>query len=73
MSHKQTTGQGIALALYQTLKYNYKFKVFIDVQANFDLHDLDKVVTNTLVFVFIITPGIFDSYWCLQGNLFLIL
>ena len=33
-----------------------------------DLHDLKEIVKHTKLFVFILTEGIFDSFWCLQGK-----
>mmetsp|Transcript_21695 Transcript_21695/g.30354 ORF Transcript_21695/g.30354 Transcript_21695/m.30354 type:complete len:505 (-) Transcript_21695:50-1564(-) len=63
LSHKQSTGQGIALALYRKFTKMQK-KVFLDIKAQFNLHDLKKIVAETKLFVFIATEGIFDSFWC---------
>eukprot|EP00027_Filamoeba_sp_ATCC50430_P003950 CAMPEP_0168557112 /NCGR_PEP_ID=MMETSP0413-20121227/9243_1 /TAXON_ID=136452 /ORGANISM="Filamoeba nolandi, Strain NC-AS-23-1" /LENGTH=603 /DNA_ID=CAMNT_0008588105 /DNA_START=18 /DNA_END=1829 /DNA_ORIENTATION=- len=66
LSHKQSTGQGIALSLYNELTNKFKLNPFLDVKAKFNLHDLVQIVQNTKLFVMIITDGIFDSYWCMQ-------
>ena len=68
MSHKQTTGQGIALALYQSLRQK-DINVFLDVRAEFDLHDLSQLVSQTKLFIFILTDGIFESQWCFKGKI----
>ncbi len=41
LSHKQSSGQGIALALYLELKKR-GYSPFLDIQAEFDLHNLRK-------------------------------
>ena len=63
-SHKRSTGQGIAGRLYEGLKDSYK--VFIDSEAKFKIHNLRKIVESTEVFVFILSNGIFLSKWCLE-------
>mmetsp|Transcript_19729 Transcript_19729/g.27515 ORF Transcript_19729/g.27515 Transcript_19729/m.27515 type:complete len:997 (-) Transcript_19729:49-3039(-) len=64
LSHKRSTGQGIAGRLYEGLKNDYN--VFIDSEAKFKIHNLKMLVQNTDVFVFILTYGIFLSHWCLE-------
>jgi len=66
LSHKQTTGQKIAHAIYGILAERYKLKVFQDVRTLFHLHDLPQLVSKTNIFVFILSEEIFDSYWCRQ-------
>ncbi len=41
---------------------------FLDVQSEFDLHDLQEIVKNTKLFVCLVTKEIFDSAWCLKGT-----
>jgi hypothetical protein len=70
LSHRQLTGQGIALSLKEgILKKDPKKQVFLDVHAEFDLHDLPTIVAKTKLFVFILSEGIFDSQYCLKGTL----
>jgi len=67
LSHKQRTGQGIAHALYISLTGEpHKKKVFLDVRTEFDLHDLKLLISKTKLFVFIMTDGILDSYYCFE-------
>lgn len=71
LSHRQKTGQGIALALYNELqrRASTENKVFLDVKAQFTLHDLELLVSHTKLFVFIVTKGIFtESAFCFIGN-----
>jgi len=63
-SHRQATGQKIALPLYLALCG--KHKCFLDVQTEFDLHNLPLIVKNTKNFVLILSEGIFSSVYCLQ-------
>jgi hypothetical protein len=65
-SHRQKSGQAIALVLQTSLK-SRSLEGFLDVQAEFDLHDLRLIVKETKLFVFIVTDGIFSSPWCLKG------
>jgi len=64
LSHKQATGQGIAHTLYISLTEKYKKKVFLDVRTEFDIHNLQKLIEKTKFFIFIMTEGILDSYYC---------
>ena len=75
LSHKRSTGQGIAGRLYEGLKESYK--VFIDSEAKFKIHDLKLIVQSTVwkqkvllifksAFVFILSYGILLSKWCLE-------
>jgi hypothetical protein len=76
LSHKRSTGQGIAGRLYEGLK-NY-YKVFLDSvrckatyltldqEAKFNLNDLQEIVRSTEVFIFIITHGVLLSKWCYE-------
>jgi len=66
LSHKQSTGRGIAHALYISLTEKHKKKVFLDVRTEFELHDLKKLVEKTKLFIFIMTPGILDSKYCFE-------
>ncbi len=63
-SHKRSTGQGIVGRLYEGLKDSYK--VFLDSETKFKIHDLQLIVENTTVFIFVLTHGILLSHWCLQ-------
>jgi len=64
LSHKRSTGQGIAGRLYEGLKNEYK--IFLDSESNFNIHDLKKIVQHTEVMLFILSHGILLSHWCLQ-------
>ena len=44
-SHKRETGQTIAARLWENLHSNYS--VFLDSEAQFDLHDLEELVKKT--------------------------
>jgi hypothetical protein len=71
LSHRQLTGQGVAMALRLELtKMDPNLQIFLDVKAEFELHNLPKIVEKTKVFVFILTEKIFDSEYCLEGSLF---
>jgi len=63
LSHRQKTGQQVALPLYLTLS-NLGYKVFLDTHAEFELHDLKRLVSNTTLFVFVLSEGILDSEFC---------
>src|SRR5688500_12334826 len=66
LSHKRSSAQGIAGRLFQELKENYK--IFLDSEATFNLHNLQLIVKYTGLFIFILSEGIFDSFWCLEGT-----
>ena len=57
----------IAGRLYEGLA-GAGYNVFLDSEAKFKLHDLEKIVAQTDVFVLILSAGVFDSQWCLQGK-----
>lgn len=67
LSHRQTTGQRIALSLYLELT-KFGETAFLDVKAELDLHDLEKIVELCDFFVFIYSNGIFDSEFCRKGE-----
>jgi len=64
LSHKRSSAQGMVGRIYEGLKEDYQ--VFLDSEADFDLHDLAAIVKNTQIFIFVLTEGILDSFWCLQ-------
>jgi len=64
LSHKRSSAQGIAGRIFQALRNDYK--IFLDSEADFELHDLEEIVKQTELFIFILSEGIFDSFWCLQ-------
>ena len=68
LSHKRTSAQGMAGRIFQQLNLDYK--IFLDSEASFNLHNLQLIVKYTGLFVFILSEGIFDSYWCLEGEKF---
>jgi hypothetical protein len=70
LSHKRTTAQGIAGRLYQALHQEYN--LFLDTEATFDLHNLQILVANTDLLIFILSKDILLSFWCLEGNFNLI-
>ncbi len=63
-SHKRSTGQGLVGRLYEGLKDWYK--IFLDSEAQFKIHNLKEIVKRTEVFVFVLTHGILLSHWCLE-------
>jgi hypothetical protein len=68
ISYVQSTGQAKAQNLFLLLNKNsHKKRIFLDVQAKFRLHDLNRIVENTNLFIMIYTPGIYNSYYCKQG------
>jgi hypothetical protein len=67
LSHKQATGQAIALPLFLKLK-EFGDAAFLDIASEFDLHDLEKIVELTSYFIFILSPGIFTSDFCRKGT-----
>jgi hypothetical protein len=64
LSHKRSSAQGVAGRIFQELKTEYK--IFLDSEASFNLHNLQLIVKYTGLFIFILSEGIFDSYWCLE-------
>jgi len=36
----------------------------LDVRTEFDIHNLQKLIEKTKFFIFIMTEGILDSYYC---------
>ena len=67
LSHRQVTGQRIALALYLELK-ELGETAFLDVKCALDLHDLEKLVKLCDIFVFIYSDGILQSEYCRKGK-----
>ena len=47
-------------------KLSEEYTLFLDSEANFELHDLQLFVKFTGLFIFILSEGILDSYWCLE-------
>ena len=68
LSHKQVTGQRIALSLFLELE-KLGESAFLDVKCELDLHNLEKLVEFCDWFVFIYSDGIFDSEYCRKGLL----
>lgn len=66
LSHRQLTGQRIALSLFLELK-ELGETCFLDVKAELDLHNLEKLVELCDFFVFIYSDGIFSSEYCRKG------
>lgn len=66
LSHRQSTGQQIALPLYLKLT-GLGETAFLDIDTEFDLHDLEKIVELADIFCFIMSPGIFESDYCRKG------
>jgi hypothetical protein len=67
LSHRQITGQGIAMALrFELRSLNSQLQIFLDVKAEFELHNLPLIVEKSKLFVFILTEGIFASEYCLK-------
>jgi hypothetical protein len=59
-SHKRTTAQVIAGRLYEGLKDDYK--VFLDSEAKFKIHDLELIVENTNLLVLILSAGYLERF-----------
>ncbi len=53
LSHKRSSAQGMTGRMYQGLSAAYR--VFLDSEADFDLHDLEAIVAETDTFVFILS------------------
>jgi len=64
LSHRRKYAQGLAGRIYESLKDDYN--VFLDTAVDFDIHKLDLLVSKTQVFIFILSKGIFESYYCMQ-------
>ena len=41
---------------------------FLDIQAEFDLHDLELLVEKTEFFLFLLSKDIFSSEYCRKGK-----
>jgi hypothetical protein len=55
LSHRQATGQGIAMLIRgELLKLSPKLQIFLDVKAEFELHDLLKIVEKNKTLCFYI-------------------
>ena len=68
LSHRQITGQRIALSLFQELK-TIDESAFLDVKTELDLHDLEKIIDVCEYFVFIYSDGILGSEYCYTGEI----
>lgn len=66
-SHKRSSAQVIAGRLFEGLQKR-EYSPFLDSEAKFKLHDLAEIVSQTKLFLLILSDGIFDSPWCLQGT-----
>jgi hypothetical protein len=67
LSHRQVTGRRIAMPLRSDLlRLDPKLQIFLDVKAEFELHNLPLIVEKSKLFVFILTEGIFASEYCLK-------
>ena len=67
LSHRQLTGQRMAMSLYHELE-KMGDSAFLDVKCEFDLHDLKTLVELCEYFVFIYSEGIFASEYCRLGT-----
>ncbi len=63
-SSQAKPGQGMVGRLYEELKDWYR--IFLDSEAKFKIHDLQLIVQHTEVFVFVLTSGILLSHWCCE-------
>jgi hypothetical protein len=67
LSHRQVTGRRIAMPLrLELLRLDTKLQIFLDVKAEFELHNLPVIVEKSKLFVFILTEGIFASEYCFK-------
>ena len=67
LSHVQSTAQDLAVLLWSNLDKEFPGRIFLDVQTDFDIHDLDKIVSKTNLFVLIVSNGLFGRPWCKKG------
>ena len=67
LSHRQATGQYMAMALYQELSMINE-SAFLDVKCRFDLHELQKLVANCEWFILFYSGGLISSQFCHQGK-----
>ena len=72
LSHKQKTGQRIAMSLYLELQ-TLGETAFLDVKSDLDLHDLEKLVELCDFFLFVYSKKIFLSEYCRKGKVWLAL
>ena len=72
LSHKQKTGQRIALSLYLELK-ELGETAFLDVKSDLDLHDLETIVELCDFFLFVYSNEIFQSEYCIKGNIVVVI
>ena len=69
LSHRQATGQGIAMVLHGgLLKTIPTLQIFLDVKSEFELSHLPELVDKTKLFIFILTENIFASEYCYAGK-----
>ena len=66
LSHKQSTGQSVVLPLHLALK-EYGETSFLDICAEFDVHNLEVLVEKTEFFLFLLSEDIFLSEYCKKG------
>ncbi len=64
LSHKRSTGQGLAGRIWESLKNNYD--IFLDSETQFKIHDLEILVAQTDIFLLLLTKDYVDSEWCLK-------
>ena len=67
LSHKQKTGQRIAMSLYFELQ-TLEETAFLDVKSDLDLHDLEKLVELCDFFLFVYSSEILQSEYCRKGK-----
>ena len=66
LSHRQVTGQRIALNLYLELN-KLGETAFLDIKSDCDLHNLEQLVKLCDFFVFVYSDGILGSQYCRRG------
>ena len=69
MSHYQATAQDLAVLLWLNLDKEFPARIFLDIQTDFNIHDLDKIVSKTKLFVLIVSNGVFGREWCIKGTM----
>ena len=64
LSHKQTDSQDLCAHLFDLLQAR-GYRVFLDRRDANKLHDIPQIVRKSRCLVFVLSPKIFESSWCL--------
>ncbi|KAK9814455.1 hypothetical protein WJX72_006166 [[Myrmecia] bisecta] len=64
LSHRRLTAQGAVGRIYSEVGKTYR--MFLDSEAKFLLHNLRELVQATHTFIFFMSEGILESHFCLE-------